>query len=32
LVDVEVKLQVGVAQQLRVKPFSADEIKKDWMV
>ncbi len=31
-VDIEIKLEVGVAQQLSVKPFSADEIKKDWMV
>ncbi|WXU00318.1 MAG: tRNA-specific 2-thiouridylase MnmA [Catillopecten margaritatus gill symbiont] len=31
-VDVEVKLKVGVAQQFSVKPFSVDEIKKEWMV
>ena len=31
-VNIEIKLEVGVAQQLSVKPFSADEIKKDWMV
>jgi hypothetical protein len=31
-VDVEVKLQAGVAQQLSVKPFSAEEIDKNWMV
>jgi len=31
-VDVEVKLQVGVAQQLSVKPLTPEEIKKDWMV
>lgn len=32
LVDVEVKLNVGVVQQFSVKPFSATEIQKEWMV
>jgi hypothetical protein len=31
-VDVEVRLTVGVVQQLSVKPFSTDEIEKSWMV
>ena len=32
LVDVEVKLQAGVAQQFSVKPFGVDEIPKEWFV
>jgi hypothetical protein len=31
-VDVEVKLDTGIMQMLSVKPFSADEIQKNWMV
>jgi hypothetical protein len=31
-VDVEVKLDSGIMQTLSVKPFSSDEIKKEWMV
>lgn len=32
IVDIEAKLKIGVAQTLRVKPFTGDEILKDWMV
>ena len=32
LVDVEVKLQIGVAQQFSVTPFKPEEINKNWMV
>ena len=32
LVDVEVKLEAGVVQQLSAKPFGADEIPKSWFV
>jgi hypothetical protein len=31
-VDVEIKLTSGIMQTLNVKPFSADEIQKNWMV
>ncbi|KAA0445144.1 MAG: tRNA (5-methylaminomethyl-2-thiouridylate)-methyltransferase [Candidatus Thioglobus sp.] len=31
-VEVEVRLSVGVTQQLSVKPFTADEIQKQWMI
>lgn len=31
-VDVEVKLDSGIAQTLSVKPLSNDEIKQNWMV
>ncbi|BAF61910.1 tRNA (5-methylaminomethyl-2-thiouridylate)-methyltransferase [Candidatus Vesicomyidisocius calyptogenae] len=31
-VDIEIKLDVDTMQTLNIKPFSADEIQKDWMV
>ncbi len=31
-VDVKVKLDSGITQTLSVKPFSSDEIKKEWMI
>lgn len=31
-VNIEVKLNAGVMQSINVKPFSNDEIKKEWMI